>query len=118
MTIMIRGELLEKLDHLVNEEGFRTREDLLSLAVSIGLFLDETAAEGHVGDMSIELTSLPNWPLLQVVVHDRDPSLLSFREMESYLEPYMDRGLETIQERVGSRRGLKALSALAELLPP
>ena len=118
MTIMVRGELLEKLEHLVNEEGFRSREDLLSLAVSIGLFMDETTTEGHVGDISIELTSLANWPLLQVVVHDRDPSIFSFKEMESYLEPYMDRGLVVILERVGSRRGLDALSALAELLPP
>ncbi len=117
MTIMVRGELLEKLDHLVNEEGFRSREDLLSLAVSIGLFMDETATEGP-GDLPIELTSLAHWPLLQVVVHDRDPSLFSFEEMGSYLEPYMDRGLVTISERVGTRRGLEALSALAELLPP
>ena len=118
MTIMVRGELLEKLDHLVNEDGFRSREDLLSHAVSIGLFMDEPITEDHAGDLPIELTSLANWPLLQVVVHDRDPSLFSFEEMESYLEPYMDRGLVTISERVGSRRGLDALSVLAELLPP
>ncbi len=118
MTIMIRGELLEKLDHLVNEEGFRSREDLISLAASIGLFMDETAADGQCGDMSIELTSLTNWSLVQVVVHDREPSIFLLEEMESYIEPYLNRGLEMISDRVGSRRGLEALSALAELLPP
>ncbi len=118
MTIMVKGDLLEELGHLVNEEGFRSREDLLSLAVSIGLFMDETTTDGRAGDLPIELTSLTNWPLVQVVVHDRDPSIFTFEEMGSYLEPYLNRGLEMISERVGSRRGIEALSALAELLPP
>ena len=117
MTVMADRKLLKSLDHLVGEEGFRSRKELISLALSIGLFMDERC-DGRAGDIAVEPTTLSNWPLVQVIVHHREPSILTMEEMGSYVEPYLNRGLEIMVERVGSQKGDKALLRLASFLPP
>ena len=106
------------MSHLIGDEGFRSPEDLYSLGLSIGLVLSEETPVEPEGSTPMESSSLPIWPIVQIIAHQRSPSLLTPEEMDAYAEPYLNRGLILISEEVGERKGSEAMRAIARLLHP
>ncbi|MEA3557766.1 MAG: hypothetical protein U9R75_00770 [Candidatus Thermoplasmatota archaeon] len=110
-------KLPEELSILVGDGMFPDRSSLLSFCLAVGLF-EGKRDSGFFGSMPEDLTEWEIWPLVQLIVHDMDDTIVDMKQMRAFLLEYLNGGVSIVMERTRGKKGSRALKRIADLLPP
>lgn len=115
---MRRRDPLSDLLHLVGEHGFRTKDDLGSFCLSVGLFQGKRKDDGTDPPKSWDPTNYETWPMVQIITYAMDPSIEDLQQMKRSLYPYFKAGIDMVTGKIVDRTGMEVFKEIAKLIPP
>ncbi len=115
---MNRNDPFSPIEHLISEPGFRTKDELGSFCLSIGLFNGEDDLEPVKPSRNWDPSNYEIWPMVEIIAYTKEPTIKNMSEMKSYLYPYLLSGLEILKRKIGDRQGLEAIRSISDLIPP
>ena len=115
---MSGSDPIKDLRHLMGDGMFSSSGKISEFCLSVGIFHGLASEAKHKIPRKWDPTCFDIWPLLQLIIHDMDPTIEDIKEMKERLYPFYLGGIEKVKKTIGDQRGKDALSSLSDLAPP
>ena len=117
MMIKLDRKFKDEMEKLVRDPGFKSAEDLISLALSLGIFFDKKGDPHGDKFETYDTVDLEIWPAVRMILHIREGEMAEGR-IRSLTEEYLSGGMSMIANRTREKNRLDALESLMDIIPP
>jgi hypothetical protein len=115
---MRKSDPMYPIRDLIGDPGFRSKEDLGSFCLSVGLYHEKKAVTEVDPPRSWDPSRFDTWPMLEIIVHTKEPSIEDMSGIKHILYQYYLGGVEMVTAHTTGTGGLGSLKKLSRFIPP